>query len=71
MDRIRAISTKDTREAKGMQMLKVNGITKLVNRTCQASRGSRYLWQSDFKTMVRNSVAIVLWLHENLNPSIE
>ena len=31
MDRIRAISIKDTREAKGMQMLKVNEITKSVD----------------------------------------
>ena len=31
MDRIRAISTKDTREAKGMQTLKANEITKSVD----------------------------------------
>ena len=36
MVRIRAISIKDTREAKGMQTLKVNGITKSVNRTSRA-----------------------------------
>ena len=31
MDRIRAISTRDTREAKGMRTLKVNEITKSVD----------------------------------------
>ena len=31
MDRIRAINIKDTREAKGMQTLKVNEITKSVD----------------------------------------
>lgn len=36
MHRIQAINTKDTREAKGTQMLKVNGTTKSVNRHCRA-----------------------------------
>ena len=36
MHRIQAINTKDTREAKGTQMLKVNETTKSVNRPCRA-----------------------------------
>ena len=48
MDKIRAISIKDTREAKGMQMLKVNEITKSVDpsfeqATCLHINGNLFL----------------------------
>lgn len=36
MHRIQAINTKDTREAKGTQTLKVNGTTKSVDRPGRA-----------------------------------
>ena len=48
MDRVLAINTKDMREAKGMQMLKANEITKSARRLFQVGHASPHLWQSDF-----------------------
>ena len=48
MDRVRAINTKDMKEAKGMQMLKVNGTTKSVKRAFRAGYAPPNLWQSGF-----------------------
>ncbi len=53
MHRIRVINIKGTREAKEMQMLKVNGITKSVDRAFRAGHSSPYLWQSDSLAMKR------------------
>lgn len=58
MHRIQATNIKDTREAKGTQMLKVNGTMRSVDRFFRAGHVSPYLWQYDF-TWNRERTSIV------------